>query len=187
VTGGGDTTLLTWDLAPHPSSADASERRAHWWDELAADPPAANRAVAEMVAAPAAAVAELKARLRPVAAPDRGRVADLVRRLDGDRFADRERAAADLAGLGEPVAPLLRAARERATTEEARSRLDAVLKRLGNAGTADRLRERRAVEVLERVRTADARAVLDALAGGASGAGLTERARAAVRRLDRAP
>jgi hypothetical protein len=61
------------------------------------------------------------------------------------------------------------------------------LKRVGDAGTADRLRERRAVEVLERVRTADARAVLDALADGAAGAELTERARAAVRRLGRSP
>ena len=172
VTGGGDTTLLTWDLAPHtPAAAASAERRAKWWPELAGEPATADRAMREMTASPGAAVMELTAHLRPAVAPDPARVANLVQRLDQDRFAAREQAAADLAGLGDAAVSLLKAARDRATSEEARTRLDAILARLRDARSPHRLRERRAVEVLERVRTGDARAVLDDLAGGRPGPG----------------
>jgi RNA polymerase sigma factor (sigma-70 family) len=188
ITGGGDTTLLAWDLVSHePAAAVSPERRARWWADLAGDPAAADRAMREMAASPAETVAELTARLRPAAAPDPARVADLVRRLDGDRFADREHAAAALAALGEAAVPVLRTARDRAATEEARTRLDAVLGRLREAGSPDRLRERRAIEVLERVRTADARTLLDDLASGSAGVRLTEAATAAAGRVARFP
>jgi RNA polymerase sigma factor (sigma-70 family) len=184
VTGGGDTTLLTWSLLP-PEPANASlERRAKWWDDLAGDPAVADRAMREMLAAPDAAVAELKSHLHPTAAPDAARVADLVRRLDSDRFAAREQAAADLARLGDPAVPLLKPARDRATTEEVRTRLDAILARLQNPTSPDRLRLRRAIEVLERTRTPKARELLKALAGGGDGAAPTDAARAALGRLN---
>jgi hypothetical protein len=183
VTGGGDTTLLTWSLVP-TAAAVSPERRAKWWDGLGGDPAVADRAMREMLASPDAAVAELNTRLHPAAAPDAARVADLVRRLDSDRFAIREQAATDLARLGDPAVPLLKAARDRVTTEESRTRLDAILARLQTATSPYRLRLRRAVEVLERARTPEARALLKNLAGGANGAALTATAGGAVGRLD---
>jgi hypothetical protein len=50
---------------------------------------------------------------------------------------------------------------------------------------ADKLRDSRAVAVLEQVATPKARRLLRELAGGARGAWLTEEARGALRRFDR--
>jgi hypothetical protein len=59
----------------------------------------------------------------------------------------------------------------------------ALLAKLDGTLTADRLREARAVEMLERLDSAGAKAALERLAAGSPGHPLTEQAGAAVRRL----
>jgi RNA polymerase sigma factor (sigma-70 family) len=186
LTGGGDTTLLVWDVAAISRPAEGpAVGRADWWPALAAEPDRAHRALKEMLANPADAVAELKARLTPVSAPDAGRIAALVKGLEADRFADRERASAGLVALGDGATPAVRTAREATTSAEVRERLDAALAKIAQAESG--LRVRRAIECLERIRTPDAKAVLAAVAAGAPGAVRTDVAGAALRRVERFP
>jgi hypothetical protein len=185
ITGAGDTTLLTWDLTPHPSTATiAAERRAAWWKDLAGEPASADRAMKEMLADPAAAVAELKDHLHPVAKLDGTRVVVLIRGLESDRFAEREKATSALIELGEAVIISIRSAREKTTNEEVRTRLDTVLKQVRGGGQVERLRVRRALEILEHVRTERAIELLKVLASGGDGATTTESARSALVRIN---
>jgi hypothetical protein len=77
-----------------------------------------------------------------------------------------------------------RQALEQSSPAEVRRRLNLVLGRLERPVTApERLRELRAVAVLESVGGPDARAVLEKLAAGSAGARLTEEVKAALARL----
>ncbi|MBX9579936.1 MAG: hypothetical protein K2X87_06470, partial [Gemmataceae bacterium] len=122
----------------------------------------------------------------PVPAPGPKAVADLIDRLGGPDFADREAAEKSVEAVADTARVELRAAVAGAGPE-VRRRLGAVLERTdpGHPLAGDRLRAVRAVEVLERVGSAEARRVLDGLAAGAPGARLTDEARAAVGRLGR--
>jgi hypothetical protein len=123
-------------------------------------------------------------KVRP-AAVDEAAIQRLVASLDAPRFAERERAAADLAALGESAGPAMRTALAGKPSAEARQRAEALLARLGGPLTGEALRAARAVEVLERMGTPAARAVLKRLAAGSPGHPLTVDAAAAVGRLAR--
>jgi hypothetical protein len=110
-------------------------------------------------------------------------VGRLVEELNSGKFAVRDRAEAELGRLGEAAGPALRKALEGRPAEELRRRVLKLIERLEAVPTAERLREVRAVEVLERIGTAEARGVLKGLAGGAPGARLTREAQAALERL----
>jgi hypothetical protein len=98
----------------------------------------------------------------------------------------RERAAAELRKLGEPVRPFVRKALAGKLSTEARLRLERLRDRLDGEGlSANVLRALRAVEALEHTGTPEARRLLEALARGAPEARLTQEARAALRRLER--
>jgi hypothetical protein len=101
--------------------------------------------------------------------------------LDADAFAAREKAVAELRLAADRAEAALRRALKDNPSAEAKRRIEAVLESVG-AG-AERLREARSVEVLERIATAEARELLASLAGGAKDALLTREARAAVGRL----
>ena len=77
-----------------------------------------------------------------------------------------------------------RPAREAAPSAEARRRVETILTglKVGHL-SPERLRELRALEVLERVNTADARHLLERLAKGEPAARMTREARAAMKRL----
>jgi WD40 repeat protein len=176
-----DTTALVWDLGPAAAGTPA-ERDAPWDDLTGADAARAYRAVRLLAASPAF----FRDRLRPVAPADEARVARLIAELDGDDFAAREKAAAELERLGETATPAVRKALAKQPSAEVRRRLDALLQKATRAAwdvTPDRLRLVRSLEALELAGTPDARQVLEGLAGGAEGAWLSEEARVALRRL----
>jgi hypothetical protein len=141
-----------------------------------------------MVRAAGDSVPFLKKHVRPAARPDAGRLRQLLAALDSDDFKARARAEAEVKGLGElALAELEEAAKHKNTLEKQR-RLEALLRKAHRAalpfGTAERVCQWRAVEVLERAATPEARQLLRDLAGGAPASRLTEAARAALTRLE---
>jgi WD40 repeat protein len=183
LSGGSDTTALVWDLSggePPPGEADLPGL----WADLAGGPAAADRAIRRLLRAPDRA-ARLVAEGLPPGAVDEAAVNRLVAALDAPRYADRERASAGLAALGEAAGPALRAALAEKPSAEARERAEGLLAKLGGPLTGDALREWRAVEVLERGGSPAAKAVLGRLAAGSPAHPLTAEAAAALRRLGR--
>jgi WD40 repeat protein len=187
ASGSGDLTALVWDVygtaakGPHPArTADAL------WAELS-DPKAdrAFEALRHLLRNPEQAVALGRARLKPTAAADPGRVRALVAQLDSGRFALRDKARAELVKMGHGAIALLeKAAADKAASLESRRRLGQILDQLrALPQSPEGLRAGRLIEALERVGSAGARQVLGELAAGAGGAPQTEAARAALRRL----
>ncbi len=184
ATAGEDRKVLVWDLTEGAAPLSAREAEVEWEALASGDAARAYAAVRRLAGDPARAVPLLAARLRPVAAADAGRVAALIADLDGDRFAAREAASQELAGLGDVVVPALRRALASGPGPEARRRLNLLLEEAGT-WPPGRLRPWRALEVLERIGTPEARRVLQSLAGGLAGTRLTDGARDSLARLAR--
>jgi len=190
VSGSADSTALVWDVVRPAAKVEepGAERLAELWAELAdADAGKAFRAVAALEGSPKGAAALLAERLKPVPAPDAKQVAGWVGDLNADSFDAREKAAAELARLGELARPALEEALQKRPSAELRRRAEELLGRLkpGGALSAAELRHLRAVEALEGVGTPEAKKLLEELAKGAPGARLTREADAALRRLEK--
>jgi hypothetical protein len=187
ITGHDDGTVLVWDLTGRGRNVDEAvtpltdAALAKSWDELAGnDAAVALRAMWELTDRPAQAVAMLKAHLKPVRAADEGTVRALVAKLDSDQFAAREAAEKELRELADAAVPTLRAIGNLTPEQKARvERLLTATKAQTLLG-GERLRQVRAVAVLERLGTAHARELLKEVAGGVADARLTREAKAAL-------
>jgi hypothetical protein len=106
----------------------------------------------------------LRARVRP-AGVDRRAFGRLVRQLDADDFAGRERATEGLRAMGPAAEDLLRDAAAHATSAEAKIRLEAALKGLAKTAPNDPEARRHAIamKLLRTIGTAEARAAVAAL------------------------
>ena len=180
-----DSTILEWRVAgrsagPAPSAARLNEL----WQALA-DPEMGSAGAWELLDHPAEAVAFLKTKLTPVRPADAAAVKGLVRQLGSDVFRERAEAEKKLIALGEPALPAVRAAAAGGLSAEAKERADRVIAALTGPPTAEQLRRRRAVAVLEWSDRADADEHLRALAAGDPAARQTKDARAAVERRGR--
>ncbi len=184
VSGSCDTTALVWDVTGWEAGGKVPDGTAlaGLWKNLGAnEPKVAYAAVCQGAAAGDAAVARLKLDLRQTVRIEAGQIAALVRQLDSDNFALREKASQALADLGPAAERPLREAMEKIQSPETRQRLERILqrhevehRRLGNA-----------VEILEMIGTPAARRLLLDLARGSSGSRLTREARAAIHRLEK--
>jgi HEAT repeat protein len=134
-------------------------------------------------ASPKQAVTFLKDRLPTVGAVDAKRVDTLIAHLENEKFAVREKAASELAKLGEQVKPLLQKAKEASPSPEVNRRINSILGAPYEPPTGDRLRVLRAIATLERIGTADSREVLKRLAAGDAAARETREAKEALARL----
>src|SRR5262249_27788960 len=115
---------------------------------------------------------------------DAADVAKLVAQLDDQTFAVRERAAAALARLNCEALPLLQDHFTSAKSAETRKRLQQTIRDIVATPVASaRLREMRAVAMLEQASTDAARAELKRLAGGHADAALTRDTAAALKRM----
>jgi RNA polymerase sigma factor (sigma-70 family) len=184
-----DTTAVVWDLDT-PSTDERklavglTEAQAKaLWADLGGDPGRADRAIRVLGAAPVRALPLLGRRVTAIPKVNPGHVKKLIAQLDSEHFAERDRAAKELAALDELALPALRAAATESTSLEQRRRIEALLKRSGMVTSPVMLRSLRAIEVLERVGTSEARAGLRNLAKGATEARLTREAKAALDRL----
>jgi hypothetical protein len=188
---GRDGTALVWDTtdlkpevkaAPDPIDADAA-----WASLIGADAAKAYRTMARLGESPAA-VGLLRERLKPADAPDAKRIAQLIAQLDHDDFAVREQATKDLESLGQQAEDALRKAAGASPSAEAARRLAGLLEKVAaGATTGERLREIRALEVLEGLGPPEARKLLEELARGAPEAALTREAKASLERLAKRP
>lgn len=186
-------TPLVWDvslMAPvpeAPAGALAELEKDRLWATLAhseAEP--AYQAMRRLAPFPEAATALIRERLRPARAADDATLDRLLAELGNDRFAVRERAAAELDQFGETVVAGVRARLVKIRSEEVRRRVRLFLERHdSDEEPPNRLRALRAVELLEQFGGPEARAVLAELAKGVSVARLTQAAGAALHRLQR--
>jgi hypothetical protein len=153
------------------------------WDDLASDAPVAAKAVARLTRQPDKAVALLKEKLRPPEIPDRKKILKLIDDLDDDAFEVREKATGELEKSLPAAAGLLREVMAKTRSLEVKVRLERLLEPADEAAVADRLRQRRAVQALERMKAAEARALLETLAKRAATSDLADDAAAALRRM----
>jgi WD40 repeat protein len=193
ISGGTDTTALTWDLTRLTRLQPAEPVRlapqaldALWTDLADNDSTRAFEALRKLSASPDQAVTLIQERVRPAPPADRQRLAHLLTDLQSDHLEVRRQAEAELQGLGERAEPVLRRALADDPAPDLRQRLQRLLDRLsGNAPPAGLLRELRAVELLELIGSPQARQVLQDLAAGAPDACLTRQAHGALQRLTR--
>jgi hypothetical protein len=185
-----DTTVLLWDLTraerpARPLKALAqSERDERWQSLLDADAAKAFAAICDLSASSKETLALLKERVKPAPALDMKRIDELVTTLASDQFKAREQAKAELIKMDERIVPAIDRALADNLPLESKRRLEALRQELvGMVMQGDRLRNFRAVEILERIGTPEARQHLQSLADGVSGPSLTTSAEAALRRL----
>ncbi len=191
ATGHQDGTVLL-SKVPQPADDGAGalteDERGRLWSDLASEAPARGRTVVERLShRPADAVALLKARFRPPPQAVDPALAGLVRDLDSDAFATRDRASRKLREYGAKAEPLLRRELIGASSLEKRRRIERLLAALGQARvelplSGETLRGVRAIEVLERAGTPEARQLLQAWAGQAQNARLAAEAWTALER-----
>jgi RNA polymerase sigma factor (sigma-70 family) len=189
LTGGQDTTILVWDLArQHERQPDriAPEKLETMWRDLGgADAERADQAIGTLVALARQSVPFLDRKLVPTPIADPKRLEALIRDIDSDDFAVRQRASTDLENLGERAAPALKRALEQSQSIETRLRIEKLLAIVRPPlGASEQLQALRAVEVLERIDNPEARTLLKRLAGAADSL-CTQEAINALRRLDR--
>lgn len=183
-----DMSGLVWDVAPPspatPATLSEADRRTRWDTLGSSDGQAAYRAMGELIAGPAGTVAFLRANLKPTLAPTDAAVDRLVERLDAPAFPDRETASRELDNLGRLAMPRVRDRLPLVSAPEVRRRLETFLQEHDRPGrlTGARLRERRAVELLEAIGTSDAVEVLNTTAESAN-TPLARDAAAAAKRL----
>src|SRR5262249_33139751 len=188
VSGSRDGTALVWDVtlagaAPRkPQDTDPAKL---WETAASGEPRAAYAALATLATMPDRAVALLREQLKPApAAPTAAALDRIFADLGGDDFATREKATKELAGFGESAVPGGRKKLEGETSPEQNARALAFLKEFDRAANSPtRIRQGRAVELLEGLGTPEAKKFLTELAGGAAGAPLTLDAAAALKRL----
>jgi RNA polymerase sigma factor (sigma-70 family) len=190
LSGGGDTTLLLWDVFGNKISErrerpTAKQMEAAWADLAGDDASRAYQAARALLATPAETDAFWKDRLHPAAAVDAAKITKLIANLDSKEFAAREQATYDLLTLNRVALPALRKAFKGQLSEEARRRLEQVLQALEGLPATEELRNLRAVEILEHLDTPKAREILESLAKGEPEARVTDAAKASLERVTR--
>jgi hypothetical protein len=183
ATGSEDTSVLLWDLTGDSRGGALTDREltALWTDLESDDAAKAFRAMSRLSRAPVQSVPFLRERLKPVRAPDEDRVARLLRDLESEQYAVREKATQGLQQLGESAEPALRKAIADRPTAELRKRVELLLENID----AGRLRPLRCIEMLEHLATPETVAELSRLADGLPGAWLTRQAKESLARLSR--
>jgi WD40 repeat protein len=184
-----DGAALVWDLfevkSPHAKPFSREDKEQLWQTLLRAD--ADWFALAAQAARTSGFVPVLRRQLRPVEHADRKRVRKWIASLDAEEFAVRQEASAALEKLGGAVESELRRALRASPPQETRSRIGKLLSRLPELEDGpERVRERRAVYLLEHLGTADAQTLLRELAKGEPEAWLTKDAAAALGRFQAA-
>jgi RNA polymerase sigma factor (sigma-70 family) len=190
ISGGGDGTILLWDVTGRAENGKFARAElsppaleSDWTDLTSEDMGKAHKAIWLLAAAPKQSLPLLRETLKPVPAPDAARIPRLIKELDDDNFETREKASAELEKVGEPAAAALRKALDGMPSAEMRIRITMLLDGIaGKATSADVLRQKRAMEVLEHIGGPEAKALLEELAKGAPEAGLTQEAKDALKR-----
>lgn len=193
LSGSDDTFGLLWDTTlagaakPRKEPLTAAGADGLWVALAGPEAQPAYAAMADLAAAPALAVALVRRELKPApAAPTDAELDRTFADLDSKVFATREKASRRLAEWGEWAVPGVRKRFVKTASAEVRRRAQEFLDRFDTPKPSpDRLRQLRAVELLEGIATPAARDVLSELAKGAAEAPLSREAAAALERLRR--
>ena len=183
-----DAPVYIWDvvgLAQPPRPVTPTDLEFAWENLASSDAKIAFQSICRLVALRGVAVdLLLKQRLKPATLIESKSVQELIRQLEGPRFADRQKAVSELEKLGDRAAAELRTAVKKPLADEVRQDLQRLLDQI-EAGTPETLRAIRVVEVLEHIATPAAREHLKVLAAGQPGAEPTVAAAAALKRLSK--
>jgi WD40 repeat protein len=186
-----DTSILVWDITAGASSAPKREwrltrleREELGRDLVGPDARKAYRAVWRLLTVPDQAIAIVDELLRPAGIPAE-RSEAWIADLGSGKFAVREKAHRALETLGPAAESALKNALRGEVSPESRRRIKLLLENL--QPQVRRIRESRALEVLEYARSPEARRLLQELARGPADAFLSAEARAALTRLARKP
>ncbi|HYV38565.1 MAG TPA: hypothetical protein VE988_22970 [Gemmataceae bacterium] len=184
-----DGTGLIWDaskikrLAWPAKALQAGDLEKAWQTLIEMDAVNAFSAIGDLAAAPKDAAVWIKERVKPAVVVEQKRIDELIGQLDDKQFKVREKANIELLKISERIVPSLDKALTANPTLEVKMRLEDLRgKMTGMVLQGERLRNVRAIEVLERIGTPEARQVLEALAAGAPGALVTTSAQAALHR-----
>lgn len=183
-------SITVWDatgLARDAAKLTAQEVATLWKDLAGADAARAYQATWTLAASPDEVVKFLKDQVPPRPAPaNQDELARLIKQLDDDDFAIRQKAMAQLEKQGEAAGLALRLALMQSPPLELRRRVEELLQKLdGVALPPERLRWLRAVEVLERINSPPARQLLEEVARTHAGSRLGEEASASLARMAR--
>jgi WD40 repeat protein len=186
VSGSEDTTAVLWKvpaIAPLPQRLGPKELDI-LWDDLASEKPGkAYQAIAAFLPVPEAALSYLKARLRPISAPDPEKLKALFRDLDNLDFAERDKAMRKLVELGDLAAAELRLLSKEGLSLEIRRRASKLLDQAnGPLVSGEKIRSLRAIHLLENLGKS-AEPLLETMASGAPESRVTQEAKHALRRL----
>jgi WD40 repeat protein len=186
--GSSDSTILVWDLTGRLEKGrlraielQPAETETLWNDLASEDAAKAYQALWKLAAAPRQGLRLVRKHLRPIERIDKARLDQLLKDLDAEPFAVREKASKALACLGESVVGALHRHLEESRSVEVRRRLLKILEGLAHSGP-EHWRRIRLLELLEQLDAPEARRYLETLAGGAADAWLTEQAKEAVGR-----
>jgi len=195
ASGSADTTILFWDVTGRSGSGKLPPVKVApgdmdgLWQELAAeDVSRAYRAFWALVAGAEDAVPLLETK-KLVFLVDPEHIQQLLRDLNNNKFAVRERAHGELQKYGRWIEGVLDVARQKPPSEEVRRRVEKLLAKLQQTGSIslaqERLRARRLMAILEQSATPAARDLLHKLARQAAEADLRAEAQASLARLDK--
>ena len=183
---GGEAGIFLWDTSrPWTTKAQRGERElAPQWEDLASlDGGRGDEAICRLISAPVEATRLLAAKMRLSSDVDSDRIRYWLALLDSRRFREREEATRELEKIGDQAEPDLEELLKRTTSAEAQARAEKLLERLRAPTSPTRLRQARALEVLERVGKQDSLALLRDLAGGDPNKLLTRQASEVLRRI----
>jgi hypothetical protein len=191
LSGGQDGTALVWDVTlagaakPRKEPLAAAETEKLWTAATGPDSRDAFAALAGLAAAPDQAIDLLRRQIKPASkGPTDAELDRLFAQLDSDDFAVREKASRQLAAFGESAVPAVRKRLGQGVSLEVRRRARTFLDQFDRRELSPiRLRQVRAIELLEGIDTPAAKKLLAELADGAAGAPLTLEAAAALARL----
>jgi WD40 repeat protein len=177
-----DAPCFIWDIFGSEKQPLAAMNPGQLWRDLAdKDAKKAFLAIRELVARPAASVDLIRQSLKPIGVIDDAKIEKLLKDLGSLEFAIREAATVELMKYTHHIEAWLNKARAAAPLE-VRTRIDTILDKAGQP-TPERLRESRAVGILEIIATPAAAQVLGEFAAGSKYSTLTAEASAARERL----
>jgi hypothetical protein len=177
ISSSADLTALLWDMRPRKRlKIDA-------WTALSGDDALEAYRAVWAVADDPNGPELLRSKIAAAKTADPEKVLQWLADLGADKFAVRETASKELQSLGRLVEPDLRIARAKVTSEEVRTRLDALLAKVPRERSGIEIVHARAVAAMELAGSDEAKKLLAEWAAGAPGARLTIDAKAALQRL----
>jgi len=191
--GSGDTTALLWDVRSMAHAVkcppiNLQPQQLHdVWERLANRNARIGReAITQFVYSGPSAVAFLKGKLTPISEKNSGIIGRLIADLGSSSFTIRTKAFSDLRQWGDLIEPALHKAFNGSPPLETKNRLSALLATIKKQPpSTERLRLRRAIEILETIASKDAHGLLQAIGDGGTGFALTQDAQFALARAQK--